>query len=343
MNITAYKTNLGLFISCSYGQSWVSSFNSAVGSLDRWKVNGVLLRELAVPTHHPNWVLLPVQEITSVEDKVYSRQQVVGYTLKMPELANEKIPLYLTRADAGPHYDEDYEDTVWKNYNEYRPLYKEVVETTAEGWTPVEFSVKILRELKIDNLESPVEMKVSILRAGTWGGTEKEELDLSSIVCYSDIEKMLTPEFLLHERPCQLTSKQAYEIVRSHIKDNINPAYARVTSDYNFCFTVSRKMAIKPYNVQVDKRKTSRSKPKFVTQAVTHKEVAIFEMTFSPENYKGYTPIAGWQANNLKEMKEQIESYLTELMDEINRPVQECQACSGTGCTDVAPIGTNDR
>ena len=54
---------------------------------------------------------------------------------------------------------------------------------------------------------------------------------------------MLTPEFCIHERPCKLTSKkQMYSIVRNWIKTNINPKCAEITNDYDFCFTVKRKL-----------------------------------------------------------------------------------------------------
>jgi hypothetical protein len=60
------------------------------------------------------------------------------------------------------------------------------------------------------------------------------------------LERMLTPEFALHERPCSITSKQTYDIVRYYVKENIDPKQAEVTSDYDFCFTVKKKVAIKP-------------------------------------------------------------------------------------------------
>jgi hypothetical protein len=134
-----------------------------------------------------------------------------------------------------------------------------------------------------------------------------------------------------------------YKIVRDYVRTHIDGKYARITSDYDFCFDVCRKIGIKPFTKRVSVRKTPRSQPKYVNQSVEHKEVKLFEMTYSPKNYSGYTPIQGWQANNLKEMAEQVRSYLTELMDEINRPVQECSACGGTGCVDAGKIETNKR
>jgi hypothetical protein len=342
-NLMAYKTNLGMYIAESGSYGYTSAFTSAVGSLDRWKVNGKLLSDIAQPTHFTKWVFLQgVDEIMSIEDLKRGNTVTTGFTLKIPTLANEEIPLNLSIEQVEQYWNNDLEDWAWKNYNEYRALYKPVTETLPDSWEPIEFSVNVIQHLQIDKVENPIEMKVGVMDTGGW--TSKSNIyELSSIVRYSDIEKMLTPEFLLHERPCSLSSEQVYKIVRDYVRTHIDGKYARITSDYDFCFDVCRKIGIKPFTKRVSVRKTPRSQPKYVNQSVEHKEVKLFEMTYSPKNYSGYTPIQGWQANNLKEMAEQVRSYLTELMDEINRPVQECSACGGTGCVDAGKIETNKR
>ncbi len=54
-------------------------------------------------------------------------------------------------------------------------------------------------------------------------------------------------------------------------------------------------------------------------------------MTYSPEGYKGYTPIKSFEGKNEIDLKTQINSYLKELMDVINEPLRECPTCQGTG------------
>ena len=70
--------------------------------------------------------------------------------------------------------------------------------------------------------------------------------------------------------------------------------------------------------------------------------VEIFEMTPPSSLYRGYTPMKGWVAESLEDMKEQIRSYLEELMDVINTPVAECEHCGGTGHI-IKRVETNDR
>ena len=73
-----------------------------------------------------------------------------------------------------------------------------------------EFDVKILRNLQIDSFEAPIKMEVKQCVEGNYGKSESRTADLASIVTYEDIERLLTPEFLLHERPCTLSSSQMF-------------------------------------------------------------------------------------------------------------------------------------
>lgn len=329
-----YKTNLGLMLK-----------NPAdyYSKPEHIRINGIPVSTIMEGNTYNDWILLQgTDSITSYEQFTTGQNKHVGYELKVPTLASDDIPAKLFLEEVGEYYDGVYEEICWKNYNHLRSLYNNVYEKEPDEWKPVEFTTKLLREIHIDNLEKPVDMKVSFMQEGAYK-TVAQTADLSSIVCYSDLEKMLTPEFLLHERPCSLTSEQVYKIVRHHIKNNIIGQYATITSDYDFCFTVKRKIAVKPFQVQKTVKNTPRPRPKLVTNTVQHKEVELFQMTHTGSNYQRYTPIAGWQANNLKEMAEQIKGYLDELMAEINRPVKECEHCAGTGHVGLDKIGTNDR
>lgn len=328
-----YKTNLGLML---------KNPSDYYSKPEHIRINGIPLSAIMEGNTYNGWVLLQgTDAITSYEQFTTGQNKHVGYELKIPTLANDSIPAKLSLEDVAGSYDEDG-DWYWTKYAELQSLYNNTYEKAPDEWKPVEFTTKLLRELHIDNLEKPVQMQVKMCQEGSWK-TVTNTVDLSGIVRYSDLEKMLTPEFMLHERPCSLTSEQVYKIVREHVRTNIDGKYARITSDYEFCFEVARRISIKPFDKRVDVRKTSRSKPKFVTQTVTTKEVKVFEMTYCPKNYGNYTPIAGWQANNLKEMAEQIKDYLDELMAEINRPVKECEVCGGTGHVGLEKVGANDR
>lgn len=333
--INYYKTNLGIFLErASLGY---------YANLESHKINGKKIAEWAVGDKASKWVFLKdVHSIDSIEEKVAAKNTKIGYELKIASLESPEIPLTLSVADVNEFTDDDGDDE-WRFYSDYQALYKPVYETSPEAWKPVDYELCLLREIQVDNYEAPQKMAVTMTE-GNYGG-KPFTYDLSSVVTYSDIEQMLTPEFMLHERPCSLSSQQVYKIVRNHIKNNIVNTVAEITSDYDFCFTVKRKVAVKPYvkkNEQLKNNGKSYHPPRFSSQSITHNSVEIFEMTDAKAKYGKYSVIQGWEANSLRDMKEQMERYLQELMDEINKPVAQCTHCNGTGHVHTEKIGTNN-
>lgn len=329
-NFEAYSTNLGLFVKLQSGYHISGKVKINGKPADDFQKIEVSQNSYTRGT----WTFLEgIQQIESYEVLKAGANVHTGYVLKISSIANDEIPLELSLVDANSVYDEDTEEFKWCGpYSELQALYKPVHVKTEDVWVAEEFEVKILRSLQIDSFEAPIKMEVKQI-SDNYGG-KPHTADLASIVTYEDIERLLTPEFLLHERPCTLSSSQMYSIVRRHIKDNIDSKCATITSDYDFCFTVRRKVAIKPFTTKTEIKNTrgrSYAQPKFKTSAVQHKEVEIFEMTHGGNPYKGYTTISSYSAKSLKEMQEFLLNYLESLMDEINKPVQECQHCGGTG------------
>lgn len=337
MEFHVYRSNLGLFVKeAGYPRYANPKFNGVEAEGKYRKIyvkNGYNQNEW--------WFLEGVQEISSYETLQKGAPKLVLYELNIPSVACEQIPSQLLPEQVEAYYDNSG-DFQWLNYNEMRGMYKAVYESTPDVWTAQEFKVFVLQDIQIESFNSPVEMTVK-QRYDNYGGKETE-VDLRSIVTYSELEALLTPEFLLHERPCYLSGEQVYKMVRAHVRNHINGMYARITSDYDFCFTVQRKVAIKPYTSRTEiKNRSGRSyaTPKFNVQTVSHKEVKLFEM--APKAYQSYPVIEGWHARNLKEMAEQIKVYLDDLMAEINRPVQECSHCNGMGHVGIDVIKTNER
>lgn len=326
MKIKAYKTNLGLFIQ----QDGYPKYES-------YKLNGV---DIKYPSSE--WLFLKdVHNIDFFEILKKGQPKHVGYTLKISSIASEEIPLSLSVEDVQPSID-DEGDTTWESYSDFQALYKPVHEPTPDVWEQLPVEVEVLRELHIDNYDNPIKMSVGTnvrMQEPSWNVSS----ELSKVVVYEDIERILTPEFLLHERPCQLAPVQLYSIIRNWIKMNVNPKAAYISSDYDFCFTVKRRVAIKPLTVKTEVKKQngrSYASPKFNTKTIQFKEETLFEM--APSAYQKYTVLEQWYASNLKEMAEQLKHYLETLMDEINTEAEECPHCKGLGAI-VNKIGTNDR
>lgn len=343
-----YKTNVGLFLR----NPWSSSYNNYAGTpyMQNYRINGVVQDKAPI---FNGYIKLDIQEdeILSVDKLKQGGLVCVGYKLKHEYLASDKIPLFLKPETVNAKWDDDEERMVWESLDTLQSLYEVVQERSSDSWEKEDFEVVVLGTLYVENFQQPERMVVKTMRPDDWGvaSDKMSGADVASIVRYEDFERMLTPDFLLHERPCFLTSKQVYDIVRAYVKENINPKNACITSDYDFCFTVKRKVKIKPYEQKrevLNSRGKSFARPKFKSSTVQHKEVEIFEMTWAgykgAGGYQGYTCIEGWKANNLKEMQEQIKQYLEELMEHINEDVQECPHCSGVGHV-VNKLGTNER
>jgi excinuclease UvrABC ATPase subunit len=134
-----------------------------------------------------------------------------------------------------------------------------------------------------------------------------------------------------------LSSKEAYDITRQYIKTHIDTQYAKITSDYDFCFEVKKVVPIiEPQTLTYQnifaKSKKERDKIRYVTNRF--KETTIFQMTHEQERYKGYTPIRCFQAGSEYELKELIDGFLEDLIAVINKPLEQCPHCNGTGYTE---------
>jgi hypothetical protein len=138
----------------------------------------------------------------------------------------------------------------------------------------------------------------------------------------------LTTHPTLHtERPCHLTGKEFYKIIRNHVKLNINPVYAKISSDYDFCFTVEKVIIHEPISYLVDVG--TKRKPRKETRYRKQRTVKVFET--SPEGYSNYPKQEGIQGENQKDLEEKIDKYLEDLMTLINKPYVECTCCGGLG------------
>lgn len=341
--IQYYKTNVGLFIR----NLWGSKYNQWVATsyFRNYRFNGIVYEDVLTG----GYLALPdVLSIDTLEERVAPKNNLVGYVLRedAPDALKSSLKPFYSLEEVRKYWDEDDENHAFNNieFSQVQGMYQEKYEMTEETWKPRSFELELLGTLEVSNWQKPEAMIVKQSETSSHRDGIVA-VDLSTIVCYSDIERMLTPEFLLHNRPCTLTSDQVYKIVRAYVKENINHRAAEITSDYDFCFTVKRKVAHKPilHRQEITKANgRSYANPRFKTHTTTHKYVEIFEMTPASQRYGTYTVIQGWKADSLQDMQEQIKYYLDALMKEINAEYVECECCKGVGAV-VNKIGTNQR
>lgn len=206
----------------------------------------------------------------------------------------------------------------------YEPIMTEPTEDVVPA--TVDFDLK---EIYIENLDKPEQIKIKSTEPGYFGN-KVIELDLSKCVHYHELDEMLTPEFLIHKKPCVLPSKTFYNIVRNYVKTNYDPKSFRISSDCDFCFTVQKIVKVKPFKKEFTDYFNSR-KGKKVIKTVDSKEVRVLNITNKVDNYRDHDCLPDLHANSLKELKESLENFLTDLMIELKSEVQECKHCCGLG------------
>lgn len=311
------KSNLGLFI--KFGNYYRTN-------LSEIRVNGIVVE----PTHSKEWGFINGEkEVKKLEFLEKDERENTRFELKNKEISSDAIPNIIPFDEITCDYDGKWSGKFFGLDGLYDIAYDVVV----PYWKEKSFEAQYDPEIEIENLSSPVSMTVKLISPHAFSDKEYEK-SLSEVVTYSQLEDFLSPEFLKHERPCNITSDQMYRIVRAYVKDNIDPSNAIITSDYDFCFTVKKRVKIKPYIHKWEEKKwngKSYTKPRFRSREIKYKEIEIFEMTPSSKKYGSYSIISGLQACNLQEMADRIKAFLDDLMSYINMPAQECPNCNGCG------------
>lgn len=318
MKVIGIKTNKGYYI-CSdlENKSW--NYNN----LEKLIINGCPPEK----TFHSKWVFVKDEPKTIQEEKsqpnINHRYELIDKTL------SDRFKDTYLKSEV-EIFDDEGDISYIEEFKTIRSLYELKSDPQPKILVDVEFEYQTIQE--IEEIKDPAFF--SYKRIGDY------DKIINPIgngnVKYDMISQIITPEILLHTQPCKLTSKETYDIVRAYIKDNINPKVAEISSDYAFCFQVNKKVTLaKEHVYQVDVNSSifsgRKRKPKYETRVQKTSKVKVFEMTYSPENYQGYTPIKPFEADNSDDLKEYIDNYLKHLISVINEPLDECPTCSGRG------------
>lgn len=313
MKLITFKSDAGLYVYNADGYSHPLGNSNVV-------VNG----KVPVSTFSSKYVLIPGEkEIKSIVKNGLQKTIFTGWELVEPE----KFPnLPKTVKDSECEEDgPEYRDLYNRKY-EYEPLPDENIEFTEENRGCVTVP-------KDDR--TPVTTYIDYSNFGDGKRKVPVEAKWDGITC------AIVPEISLENHPCYIPSSEWYKVIRSHIKENINPSFAEITSDYNFCFTVQKKIKLNTPKVWKTERTKLNGKSYLPPQFNSHRQEyelhPLFEMTHEGDNFKGYTPIPSIKGDNLSELRENVAKYLSELMNRINEEVRYCKHCQGTGIEIINP------
>lgn len=236
---------------------------------------------------------------TKIQKKRTERKVNQRYELKEGFNETELTPKVINKS----YIDDDSE------YYEVKGLYNYKYETEEAGFEDVEFEIHLIEEL-----EGEFEITTSQYSPQ-----------------YNLLDRIQTHSILLELKPCKLTKEETYKIIRSHVKANINPKYAKVSSDYDFCFTVEKVLELhEPETYFVDVNAGySRRKPKHEKRYKTSRTMKVYEA--APKSYQNYPLVKEFEGKNLEDLKNNVAIFLDNLMEQINEPIKDCEACKGRG------------
>lgn len=332
LKLIGIKTKQGIFVANYIGNenSW-----SQYAVLDRHKING----ETPQKTFDNHWYLISSEPKTVTKSR-YPERINYRFELVNPELASDLIPPILKR-DEVTYLDED-DDLCWKKeYAHLKSLYQLMWDETAAFDEPLDF--EYVEVIETEEITPHVGLNNPIYQT-KYPSNSTTTVNKSNLQ-YQVIDKIRFPPIYYQTHcPVMLPSQQFYEIIRYHVKQNIDYSVAEITSDYDFCFTVKKKIfRDNPIEIKKEKLKANgRSySPRKIITSMTNLagSVDALNMTSAERRYEKYPILPDLYAINVTELQVKVDNILQKIMEFINTPFEFCPVCHGTGLKDtVKPL-----
>ena len=317
LKIMLIKTDKCCFVSDCYAKEGSYDYNHHCTKITNLFFDG----EKAVNTWSERWYRIS-QYPTKIERLENAERTNIRYEIKDVENVTKKLPKTIKYDEAG-NYDEYLISNLYSYTYDQEPDYM------------VDADVEVQTVCEIDSFVDFCDFNFTAI--GSFNYDTKQYQIKNADIQHQMIDKIILPEVLLSNKPCRLSSKQMYDITRQYIRENIDVKYARITSDYDFCFTVKKRVPkLEPETISYQNifGRTKKERNKIYYKTVESKEIEIFQMTHNQSNYNGYTSIGEMFGNTELELKEKINQWLSELIATINKPLTQCNHCKGTGYLD---------
>lgn len=313
LTIMCIKTNKGCFISdCTATSGYDYDYHRT--ALKDLLFDG----KKPLDTYYKNWYYIE-QYPTSIQKEMPGETINKRYELKDESLASDKMPKVIPYEEED-NYNWDLMDSLYSYKCDQAPSYLK----------DIPCDIQIICE--IDNYNFPPKLEYNAVHRVSW--SDEKYTITNAAVHHQMLDKIIFPAVLLHDRPCKFSSVQMYNITRQYILDHIDNSVAKVTSNYDFCFTVKKLIPlIEPETITYQNifARTKRERNKIHTAIKKFEEKEIFEMTHDQKRYDNYTVIPEMCANSEAELKEKVDAWLEGLMEIINKPLCQCPQCQGSG------------
>lgn len=334
VKISYWKTNEGIIF--EYAFLWIDNSKKLP------RVNGVLCEHLYLDNW---WIARGVADLEKFETDGGTRQINRRYELSNPAVACVRSVIPKEELDAAGGFDSG-------EFKGMSGLYEYKYEAESVGYIERAFTPECKGSLAIESLGDPAKFRYTL--AGDYNKSNSKEVELTWKSIYesyewsrqihvSDVQRALTPRIAWHLGPCVISSHTVYRIIRHHVKTHIDPNVAEISSDYDFCFGVAKRIAIKPYERTKTIQKSKRYKPQLTTEVVTYEKKPIFEVGHKAHPYGNYPQVDDFRGESLEDLAANIDAYLNALMEAINEPLAKCPTCNGCAVVNLRKIAANER
>ncbi len=261
----------------------------------------------AKETNKKGWYELPRLPKT-VQKKISPTPVISHYKLKDGFVSTNKLPETVS-ADFF-EYDDDIEE--YSN-SEIKGLYEAVLEKKEPFLENVEFEISTIAH-----------------KNSNW-----KFVNAPPNVQHYLLDEITKHPAVLQDERCFLSTEESYKRIREFVKTNINPRVAYVSSDYDFHFEVSKKIILHEKEKYQRNVKPFAKRPKYVDDYRTHRNVSVYDIIPNEakrESYRKNSSVAPkFEGSNYEDLENNINSYLTELIEKINEPLKDCPHCKGRG------------
>jgi hypothetical protein len=309
IEIHVIKTDKGCFISdCNVSDGYYYNYHTS--KIDNLLFDG----KKPQATFSKNWLF--IEKMPKVIMSKRSDKRInIRYELKDISMESDHFPLTILELD--------YED-------EKYPFYEYKYDIEKGEYFEINPEINIIAEVK--DFQIPNAFEYEGLRK--WNYSDEKYTITSANIEHQLLDKIAFPDILLSLKPSKISSEDLYCIVRNYIKENIDKDQARITSDYDFCFTVKKIIPlyeIKKFTYTNPFESTKKKRQKIHHGVKEYNEYIVWEMTSEKSNYDRYPVLDGITAETQDELKKKIDLFLEDLIYKINKPFVPCPHCEGKG------------
>jgi hypothetical protein len=322
LELVAIKCDEGFAITQKDGKT----YSAPACISDSYLYDGQILGK----TQHQNWGMFAGKNLPTIVEKKSKCPDInLRYELIDTSMQSDKIPLVFLQEDVAAYDDEEYAWVFKEEFKHLQSLYAFKSDKVEDSVDAVDFTIEVL---DIEKLQEGFEFTTP----KSYDCGEMQEGKVTERDCiYTLIDQITIAENIRFDRPCKLSSENSFKIIRAYVKANIDSAYAKLTSDYDFCLTVQKKIELSQceefmYDANLF---TTKKKPKMKKSVRRERSVTVFECAPKRKDgvYSGYTQCVTFSGKNWEDLRKNIRQYLKMIMKVINRPLVDCPHCEGYG------------